>query len=102
MCIRDRPMCLINITITCRLLPQSLLRLKYREIVKQYSRGTKKRTWYEKSVHKAIQKVTSNNDKLRNISIILLNNISNSKSMGVRMQRINVIDIIKSKQMTIE
>ena len=73
-----------------------------KKTVKQHSRRTKKRTCYEKSVHKAIQNVTSNNDKLRKISIIRLNNISNSKSMGVRMQRINVIDIIKSKQMTIE
>ena len=70
--------------------------------MKQHSRGTKKRTCYEKSVHKAIQNVTSNNDKLRKISIIRRNNISNSKSMSVHMQRINVIDISKSKQMTIE
>jgi len=61
-----------------------------------------RRTCYEKSVHKAIQNVTSNNDKLRKIGIMRLNNISNSKFMGVRMQRINVSDIIKSKQMKIE
>jgi len=73
-----------------------------KKTVKQHSRRTKKRTCYEKSVHKAIQNVTSNNDKLKNISIIRRNNISNSKSMSVRMQRLNVIDISKSKQLTIE
>jgi len=73
-----------------------------KKTVKQHSRGTKKHTCYEKSVHKAIQNVTSNNDKLKNISIIRRNNISNSKSMSVRMQRLNVIDINKSKQLTIE
>jgi len=73
-----------------------------KKTVKQHSMGTKKRTCYEKSVHKAIQNVTSNNDKLKNISIIRRNNISNSKSMSVRMQRLNVIDISKSKQLTIE
>jgi len=36
-----------------------------KKTVKQYSRGTKKRTCHEKSVHKAIHNVTSNNDKLK-------------------------------------
>ena len=77
--------------------------IKYRENSENNIAGEQKqRTYYEKSAHKAIQNVTSNNDKLRNISIIRLNNISIKKSVDVHMQCINVLDIAKSKQMTIK